>query len=201
VTSPTSTRRTASARTAASRAPTWLAVLLVTATVALIGGVAPANAHNVLVRTDPVDGSTVASLPDVIVLTFNEPGDADGTVIAVTGPAGNVASGVPTLVDSEVRQAVGPGSPAGRYTVNWRVVSSDGHPIDGSFAFTASTGTSGTATPRPSDAPTIPAAAAGAGATGWAIAAAVAIFALGIGAILLYRRRPDPSGAARDDDD
>jgi len=167
----------------------------------LLLGVAPAGAHTVLVRSNPVDGSTVARLPDVIVLTFNEPGEADGTVVAVTGPAGNVASGPAMLIDSDVRQAVGPGSPAGRYTVDWRVVSADGHPVDGSFTFTAAAGAGGTATPRPTDAPTNQASPLSKlDATGWAIGAGIGIFLIGVGAILLYRRRPAASDSSDDDD-
>jgi len=187
---------------AGARALALLGVLLGTLSGLLVVGVAPASAHNILIRTSPVDGSTVATLPDVIVLTFNEPGQADGTVIAVTGPDGNVSSGAAVLVDSDVRQAVGPGSPPGRYTVDWRVVSADGHPVDGAVAFPATKGTSGTATPRPSDASSIPAATtAGPDATGWLIGAIIAIFAIGIGAILLYRRRPAAGGANEDDED
>jgi copper resistance protein C len=183
------------------RALVLLGVLLSTLPGLLLVGVAPANAHNILIRTSPVDGSTVPMLPGVIVLTFNEPGQADGTVIAVTGPDGNVSSGAAMLVDSDVRQAVGPGSPPGRYTVAWRVVSADGHPVDGTFTFTATKGTSGSATPRPSGAPSIPAAAtAGPDATGWLIGAIIAIFAIGIAAILLYRRRPAGGGVNEDED-
>lgn len=181
-----------------ARALVLLSALLGVVSSLLVVAVAPASAHNTLVRSNPVDGSTVAVLPSVIVLTFNEPGQADGTVIAVTGPSGNVSSGPAVLIDSDVRQAVGPGSPAGRYTVDWRVVSADGHPVDGSFTFTATKGTSGT--PRPSDAPTIPATPVPKpGATGWLIGAIIAIFAMGIGAILLYRRRPATDDAADDD--
>ncbi len=183
-----------------ARALVLLSALLGVVSSLLVVAVAPASAHNTLVRSNPVDGSTVAVLPSVIVLTFNEPGQADGTVIAVTGPSGNVSSGPAVLIDSDVRQAVGPGSPAGRYTVDWRVVSADGHPVDGSFTFTAMKGTSGTATPRPSDAPTIPATpVAKPGATGWLIGAIIAIFAMGIGGILLYRRHPATDDAADDD--
>jgi methionine-rich copper-binding protein CopC len=171
------------------RALALLGVLLVTVPTVIVVGTAPADAHNILISTSPADASTVAVLPDVIVLTFNEPGQADGTVVAVTGPSGNVATGAAMLIDSDVRQAVGPGSPAGRYTVDWRVVSADGHPVDGSFTFTATKGTRGRATPRPSDAPTLPASATTKpDATG------------GIGAILLYRRRPATGEPGEDDD-
>lgn len=166
----------------------------------LLVGIAPADAHNILIRTSPVDGTTVARLPDVIVLTFNEPGQADGTVVAVTGPSGNVSSGSAMLINSDVRQAVGAGSPPGLYTVDWRVVSADGHPVTGAFTFTATKGTSGTATPRPSDTPATPAASASSGATGWAVGGGIAVFAIGIGAILLYRRHSAVADRREDDD-
>ena len=38
------------------------------------------------------------------------------------------------LCDGVVNQ---PSAPAGAYTVEWRVTSADGHPISGSFSFTA----------------------------------------------------------------
>jgi len=37
------------------------------------------------------------------------------------------------------------GGPAGQYTVAWRVVSSDSHPIEGTFTFTASSAADGAA--------------------------------------------------------
>ena len=43
-----------------------------------------------------------------------------------------------------------PQAPAGRYSVEWRVTSDDGHPVSGRFAFTAegaATGASAGATP------------------------------------------------------
>lgn len=178
-------------RGGSSRAVALLGALLGIVSGLLVAGAGPAEAHNILVRTSPVDGSTLARLPDVIVLTFNEPGQADGTVVAVTGPAGNVSSGSAMLIDSDVRQAVGPGSPAGRYTVDWRVVSADGHPVSGAFTFTATKGTSGSATPRPSAVSTTSSAANSTphGAW-WLIGGVIALVAIGVGTFILYRRRP-----------
>ncbi len=132
---------------------------------ATFGAASAASAHNILLSTSPADRSTVAVLPTRITLTFNEPALALGSVLEVVGPSGNVAQGAPTLVDREVRQAVRPGSPAGAYTVIWRVTSIDGHPISGRFAFTATKGDGGTA---PSEPPQPTGVAAADGSTGTA---------------------------------
>ena len=43
-------------------------------------------------------------------------------------------------MDNTVAQSIGPDAPAGTYTVQWRVTSADGHPISGTFGFTAEPG-------------------------------------------------------------
>ena len=117
-----------------------LAATLATAVLALAGlviGASPASAHNVLKSTSPADGKKVARTPSSVVLTFDEPAIALGTKLVITGPEGPVQIGKPSLVDNTVTQDLQPGSPAGAYTVDWRVTSADGHPISGSFTFTA----------------------------------------------------------------
>jgi methionine-rich copper-binding protein CopC len=102
-----------------------------------------AAAHDVLEKTTPSDGSSVDRLPGAVVLTFAEPPLSIGTQVVVTGPSGNVASGVPTIDGSVVRQALLPTAPAGDYTVTYRVTSDDGHPVSGSFSFHAAVGLDG----------------------------------------------------------
>ena len=130
-----------------------LATLLSGLTLVSVAG--PASAHDVLRSTNPKDGTHVETPPAEVVLTFDEPALALGTEVLVTGPSGSVATGPPRLVDNEVRQALAAG-PAGAYTVVWRVTSADGHPVSGTFGFTAdqasasTTATSApTATPPP----------------------------------------------------
>ncbi len=155
----TSVRRPA--RTVAEVLATVLIAVLAATVVTLIATAAPASAHDVLRSTNPADGAVVDRLPDMVVLTFDEPALAIGTEVVVTGPAGPVSDGQPQLVDAEVRQPVRAG-PAGRYTVLWRVTSADGHPVSGTFAFTTQQGNaaSPTATPAtttaPSTTPTTP---------------------------------------------
>jgi methionine-rich copper-binding protein CopC len=115
------------------RAPA--AVLAVTAL--LVGAAPAAEAHNILVGTSPTDGSMTAVVPGQVTLTFNEPAVAVGTILIVTGPAGQVQTGAAVLVNNTVTEQLRPGSPAGRYTVAWRVTSADGHPVSGKFSFTA----------------------------------------------------------------
>ncbi len=109
----------------------------------------PAAAHNSLVSSAPSDRATVPRTPDRIILTFDEPAIAMGTQLVVTGPGGPVQQGPPVLVDNTVSQPLRPGSPAGSYTVDWRVTSADGHPISGSYAFTAEAVGAGTPGPSP----------------------------------------------------
>ncbi len=121
--------------------------LLAVATVALVLAVVAlptASAHNGLVSTVPATGAALDRTPAAIVLTFDEPAIALGTQIVVTGPTGRMNAGAPELLDSTVSQPLLPGAPAGRYTVDWRVTSADGHPITGQFAFTSAGAAPGT---------------------------------------------------------
>lgn len=122
------------ARTARRFAPLTIGAL-VALSLTLVAG--PAQAHDALVSTNPADKAQVQTVPDSILLTFEEPAEQVGSQVIVRGPTGNVAQGAPVFVKSTVTQAVQPGAPAGKYTVLWRVTSDDGHPVSGSFTFTA----------------------------------------------------------------
>lgn len=124
-------------RTAARRLGALVAVLLGTGGL-LVAGAASAQAHDALVGTDPAAGSTVAVAPDHVTLTFGEPAQELGTEIVVTAADGTrVSVGKPSLTDDTVTQALADSRPTGKYTVTWRVTSADGHPVSGTFAFTA----------------------------------------------------------------
>ena len=99
----------------------------------------PASAHDALVSSDPAADTSVEALPDTVTLSFSAAlltmGSRD-TVVDVLSPSGeNVSTGDAVVDGAVVRQAVGPAPEAGDYTVNWHVVSSDGHPTEGSFSF------------------------------------------------------------------
>lgn len=213
------------ASTAAGRALAVLAALLLALAVLLVA--APhASAHNSLLGTDPADGSTVATPPTHITLTFDQPAQALGTEIVVLGPDGaTVSTGDAELVDDTVAQALAADLPAGAYTVQWRVTSADGHPLSGELAFTATAGaapavtapvtpepieptgepTSSTQTAEPSPSATVSDAEElaedeGAGLAAGAVAAVV-VAVLAVGAItwfVLRERRRSKDGRTED---
>jgi methionine-rich copper-binding protein CopC len=162
----------------------------------------PAAAHDRLESTDPADGSTVDVAPDAVVLTMSSAPLALGTQVQVTGPAGVVSTGEPQIVDETVTQPLGESRAAGRYEVQWRVTSSDGHPISGSYTFTATSGVGDTTvlvteapSPTVSTAPTAgtvdpskPDSGSGNGAL-IGVAAAIVVVGAGAGGIIGYRRR------------
>ena len=167
-------------------------------------GVGPAQAHDVLASTTPAAGATVRVLPDQVVLHFEEPAQALGTAVVVRGPAGDATDGRAELIDSDVVQPVRSGSPAGAYTVDWRVVSADGHVVQGTFAFTAGAASTGTASPLPAAVHAYVPSAAGSSTPGVVRAAAVVggLVVLAVLLLVLLRgRRTAPTGDDGEQDD
>lgn len=103
---------------------------------------APAVAHDELIGTEPAPDATVATLPEELVLTFSGVllDDAGATAVAVVDSScASLTAGEPVLDGTKLTQPVTPGAD-GVVTVQWRVVSSDGHPISGEYAFTVGEG-------------------------------------------------------------
>lgn len=97
----------------------------------------PASAHSTLLSATPEDGAELEEVPDAVVLTFNEDITDLGTDIVVTGPDGEDATDGETQIEGpEVSRALAADLTAGEYTISWRAVSADGHPIDGESTFT-----------------------------------------------------------------
>jgi methionine-rich copper-binding protein CopC len=107
---------------------------------ALLFGAAPASAHDAAESTSPANGATVAEVPASVSVTFNNRPLAIGSGMTVTADGVNWADGAVEIIDNQAVQKLRAGAPAGAYTVVWRVVSSDSHPIEGTFTFTATAG-------------------------------------------------------------
>lgn len=115
-----------------------VAAALLAALILMAGLGTSASAHSVLTDTSPDDGEQVASAPDEVTLTFNEDITDLGTEIVVTtADEEEVSSGETTVDGPTVTQELGTERPDGTYTVTWRAVSADGHPISGTYTFTA----------------------------------------------------------------
>lgn len=108
--------------------------------VLLVAGAGPASAHAALVGSDPADGSTQASAPTTVTLTFNEP-IGNPAYLAVTAPDGTKVSVTDIrAVDQEVTATVADVDQKGRYSAAYRVVSADGHPVAGTLTYDVSAG-------------------------------------------------------------
>jgi len=101
----------------------------------LVVGPYTALAHSQKEDTAPKDGEILSVAPDVISMTFNKPMritqfkllDTRGNKLAIENLSGKTAS--------KAFQAKPKALPAGHYTVKWRALSSDGHPMKGTFSF------------------------------------------------------------------
>ena len=71
------------------------------------------------------------------MLTFNEPMQEQFAVLTVVGPDGNFwQDGKATVDGPRLSVVLRPLGPVGTYTVNYRITSADGHPVEGQRRFT-----------------------------------------------------------------
>lgn len=122
-----------------------LRALIATAVTTLAIAVTPsaASAHAALADSNPKDGATLTALPDQVTISLNEP-VRDPAQIAVLDTGGTRVNSETVAVanktaTSQILEQPGPG----KYTMSYRVVSADGHPVTGTIAFTIDS-------PRPS---------------------------------------------------
>lgn len=103
-----------------------------------------ANAHVSLVSTSPGENSTVDHLPAQVVIEFNEPliiiGAENPNSLTVTSQSdASATSGDVQVSGSTISIALNEAlTEVGDFTVSYRVVSSDGHEVSGSYKFTVS---------------------------------------------------------------
>lgn len=121
---------------------------------------APAGAHTDFLGADPKDGARLDVVPRQVALEFSDDMDPQLSTITVRVEGGRstpleVTSGPrPTVLVAQVPDAVEP--PAGRatqWTVTFRVVSRDGHPVSGTTGFVVRTATT-SSTPSDAGSPT-----------------------------------------------
>ncbi|KQR27351.1 MULTISPECIES: copper resistance protein CopC [Curtobacterium] len=178
---------------------TAAALAIVAAGLLTLVGVQPASAHSALTSSTPADGAVVTEPLQTVDLTFSEAplaGLDAGLRIQVTDAAGtDVATGDVTVSGTTMRRAVD--LDRGNYTVLWRYVSPDGHPIEGTLAFdyraaaaVPTPSATGAPTPTASTAPTPSATATATGASDGAPSSSPGIapgvwVALGAGTVLV----------------
>lgn len=121
-----------------------IATVLLIAAMA-VAGTPAAWAHTVRVAADPAPDSVLSAGPARVSATFNEELQTTFVAMTVVGPDGNLWSeGTPEVQGATVSVGLRPLGPAGRYTVNYRVTSADGHVVTGSWSFTVTVAGGGT---------------------------------------------------------
>lgn len=124
-------------------ATNWLTILFA-ALFAAAGLVPRASAaaaplpHAALLSSEPAAGATTLVAPSRIRLVFSEPVEATMSGITIAGPGGGRFDLAVSTDPHDVHALIGipPALQPGAYTVRWRVVSADGHRVDGAFTFT-----------------------------------------------------------------
>ncbi|GAA4996025.1 copper resistance CopC/CopD family protein [Streptomyces siamensis] len=105
----------------------------------LFGGVGGASAHAALTGTDPRDGSVLKTAPRQLTLTFSESvGLLDDSFRVLSPDNRRLHTGRTGHADGRsdtARVTLPRGLGTGTFTVVWRVVSADSHPVSGAFTF------------------------------------------------------------------
>lgn len=117
------------------------AILLAAATASLVcAATPPAFAHAHLLAADPAEKSTVTASPAAITLRFSEEIELKFSKATVSGP-GNAAvktgeathgKGGNDILEIPVVDTLSPGA----YSIDWQVLSKDGHKVKGHSTFT-----------------------------------------------------------------
>ena len=105
-------------------------------------GTTVAHAHTTLISSDPKAESVVRNLPEKVTLTFDQPlmtfGNKNPNIVVVKDPMGMLVTTKVSMVNGAILTNVlnPPMLAKGIYSVTFRVVSQDGHPVQGGFTFT-----------------------------------------------------------------
>lgn len=119
-----------------------------------VTGAPTAAAHTALTATEPPADATLTVGPSRVRAIFNEELQPSFAAMTVVGPDANLwNAGDPEVAGPVVSVAVRPLGPSGRYTVNYRVTSADGHVVSGAWSFTVTAST--TAAPGPPASPSV----------------------------------------------
>ena len=104
----------------------------------VLSSITPVFAHASLARSNPAANASLDTPPAEIRLWFSESLEADFSRFNLRDSSGSVISTLQGVRDpnDQTQMMMQTGAlPKGLYTVSWRVLSTDGHATEGSFAF------------------------------------------------------------------
>jgi len=116
-----------------------------TGLITLILTIQPAYAHTKLVSASPAAESTVENWPTQIILEFDEElqnlGPEKANFLVVNNSVGDQVSETDEIIDgNKLTVTLAPNEIKGPVLVYYRVVSTDGHPVEGEYKFTYGVG-------------------------------------------------------------
>lgn len=127
--------------------PLWVWMLVIF--IGVLIHPAASSAHAYLTKSSPSDNEVMTQAPAKVTLQFNEALQPAFHSIIVMDSSGaevnqgnsRVPAGQPAVLEVDLKT----GLPDGIYTVQWKAVSGDGHPVNGTFPFQIGTGSQNTA--------------------------------------------------------
>src|SRR5947209_8014802 len=105
----------------------------------VVASAAPAWAHATLENSNPPQSGEVDQAPPQLTLTFNENVEVSlGAVQVFSCSGARVTVGAPHHAPKSDHEVVAdlPHLDQGTYSVYWRVISADSHPVHGGYTFT-----------------------------------------------------------------
>lgn len=122
------------------------------------------SAHTGLTSSSPADGEIVAEDVHEIVLEFNSKIESTSTVKVFNENEEEIIVSNTQTSDKKMTGAFMSPLENGTYTVNWKIIGSDGHPIEGTYSFVVNQEESSTPvdseetpkTPKTSEVPAVP---------------------------------------------
>ena len=117
-----------------------VAVLFIVACLSGLIAAEPAGAHAALVSTTPGDGAVLGTAPVEVRIQFSESVSVqpDGVRI-MSADRNRVDAGQARASANIVVVPLVPDVADGGYVVAWRIISADGHPVNGAFTFSVGT--------------------------------------------------------------
>ncbi|CAM3001204.1 copper resistance protein CopC [Paenibacillus sediminis] len=116
------------------------------------------SAHAYIVKSDPYANEVLKKSPSKVTIQFNETIQPVFHSLQVTDEHGNRVDRNDVSIDEHIKSMIEahlqPNLPNGLYTISWKVISGDGHPVQGTIPFqigTAQGRGAGTAVTQPAD--------------------------------------------------
>jgi len=112
----------------------FAAVAALAALLWLPGG--PGLAHSKGPKVTPAHGSELSKSPKALGFTFAKPVRLTAVRVFDASDSEIALPGKRSIKPAKTREVELPPLEAGAYRVEWRALSADGHPVDGTFSFT-----------------------------------------------------------------